>query len=184
MAPERIITERLLLRRPVVADARAIFERYAGDPEVTRWMGWPRHRDVADSAAFVDFSDQQWSESGVGPYLIESRDGGRLLGSTGIGFEESDVASTGYILARDAWGVGYASEALRAMVDLAETLAMKRFYALCHPDHRASAHVLEKGGFVLEGRLPQHYEFPNLQPGVRQDALSYGHPRITSAFAP
>jgi [ribosomal protein S5]-alanine N-acetyltransferase len=182
MAPEKIFTERLSLRRPVAADAATIFGRYAGDAEVTRWMAWPRHREVAESVGFVDFSDRQWSGSGVGPYLIESRDDGRLLGCTGIGFESADLASTGYILTRDAWGLGYASEALRAMVRLAGELDVKRFYALCHPDHRASAHVLEKAGFVLEGRLTR-YEFPNLQPGVLQDALIYVHPGTTSASA-
>ena len=39
---EPVETERLVLRRPTAADAPAIFARYASDPEVTRYMAWPR----------------------------------------------------------------------------------------------------------------------------------------------
>jgi len=42
--PERIETARLVLRRPTAADAEAIFNRYAGDSDVTRYLAWPRHR--------------------------------------------------------------------------------------------------------------------------------------------
>jgi RimJ/RimL family protein N-acetyltransferase len=42
--PLALETERLLLRKPTIRDAQAIFERYAGDPVVTRYMSWPTHR--------------------------------------------------------------------------------------------------------------------------------------------
>ena len=40
-APEILETSRLILRRPHVSDAAAIFERYASDSEVTRYLSWP-----------------------------------------------------------------------------------------------------------------------------------------------
>jgi ribosomal-protein-alanine N-acetyltransferase len=51
-ALERIETSRLVLRRPLLRDASVIFERYASDAEVTRFVGWPRHRAVGDTLAF------------------------------------------------------------------------------------------------------------------------------------
>ena len=59
------------------------------------------------------------------------------------------------------------------MRDLAARLHVTRLYGLCHPDHRASAHVLEKAGFVFEATLPVHAEFPNLTPGVKSDVHCY-----------
>jgi ribosomal-protein-alanine N-acetyltransferase len=170
---ERIETARLLLRRPVAGDAAAMFERYAGDADVTRFVGWPRHRTVADTLAFLDFSDAEWNRWPGGPYLIVSRADGRLLGSTGLGFEAPDRAVTGYVLAKDSWGQGYATEALHAMVDRARRLGVVRLYALCHPQHRASRRVLEKCAFACEGTWPDHAEFPNLAPGARSDVLCY-----------
>ena len=172
-APDAITTERLVLRRPRPSDADAIFARYAGDPEVTRLVGWPRHQSVDDTRGFLRFSDAEWERAPAGAYLVESRESGALLGSTGLLFEAPHRATTGYVLAKDAWGRGYATEALRAMVETARPLGVRRLYALCHHTHRASARVLEKCGFSLEGCLRAYAEFPNLRPGEPQDVVCY-----------
>jgi RimJ/RimL family protein N-acetyltransferase len=166
-------TDRLLLRRPRADDARRIFERYASDPRVTRYLGWPTHHSLTDTEGFLGFCDAEWQRWPAGPFLIEARANGVLLGSTGLGFESSSNASTGYVLAHDAWGHGYATEALIAMRDLAARLRVTRLHALCHPEHRASAHVLEKAGFALEGTLLAHTVFPNLTPGRKSDVDCY-----------
>jgi RimJ/RimL family protein N-acetyltransferase len=172
--PPVIVTPRLELSRPGTRDAEAIFERYASDPDVTRFLGWPRHRSVDDTRAFLQFSRHEWTQWPAGPYLIRLRgEGRRLLGSTGLSFATVDEAVTGYVLAKDSWGQGYATEALRAMVDLARRSGVRRLSALCHPGHRASSHVLEKCGFVREQASARQVEFPNLAPGVQQDAASY-----------
>jgi RimJ/RimL family protein N-acetyltransferase len=166
-------TERLILRPPRAEDARRVFERYASDPRVTKYLGWPTHRGVEDTQAFLAFSDAEWDRWPAGPMLIESRANGALLGATGLSFENPRQAATGYVLAHDSWGFGYASEALAAMRDLASRLGVTRLYALCHPDHRASSRVLDKCGFALEGTLDGRAEFPNLQAGVRTTVLCY-----------
>ena len=168
-APRIVTTARLLLRRPEAADAEAIFSRYSSDAQVTRYVGWPAHRTVADTRAFLAFSDDQWDTWPAGPYLACSRADGTVLGSTGLMFETLQTAMTGYVLATDAWGRGYATEALEAMIAVARNTGVHRLYALCHAEHRASAHVLEKCGFVLEGRRRAHAEFPNLPSGETQD---------------
>ena len=172
-APEAIDTPRLSLRRPRAADAGMIFSRYAADPEVTQYVGWPAHRSVDDTRGFLAFDDSQWDKWPAGSFLCWSRESGELVGSTGLLFETPRRAMTGYVFAKDAWGRGYATEALAAMVDLARTLGVLRLFALCHADHRASARVLEKCGFSLEGTLRRYAEFPNLGPGDPQDVLCY-----------
>jgi ribosomal-protein-alanine N-acetyltransferase len=170
-APETIETERLELRRPLPADAPVIYTRYASDADVTRYLGWPRHTALDDTRVFIGFSDGEWRKWGCGPYLTFSH-AGDLLGSTGLAFESPDVASTGYLLSRDSWGRGYATEMLRAMIDLAQALEVRRVYALCHVDHRSSQRVMEKGGLTFEGVLPRHMMFPNLGPD-HADVLCY-----------
>ena len=166
-----IHTERLELRRPTVRDAEAIFSRYAADADVTRYVGWERHRSVVDTRAFLAFSDSEWDLWGTGPLLAFSADR-RLVGSTGLAMETPYRAMTGYVFARDAWGHGYATEALRAMVTLAEARGVTRLYAICHVEHRASWHVMEKCGFEREGVLRAHTVFPNLS-AHPADVLSY-----------
>ena len=161
------------MRPPHAGDARAIFDRYAADPRVTRYLGWATHRSIADTEGFLAFCSSEWARWPAGPYIIESRADGTMLGSTGLGFETPHQAATGYVLAYDAWGFGYATEALSAMRDRAAQLGVERVYALCHPAHRASARVLEKCGFLCEGTLRGYSEFPNLSPGVPADVLCY-----------
>jgi [ribosomal protein S5]-alanine N-acetyltransferase len=170
-APEVVETARLLLRRPQLTDVEQIFARYASDPEVTRYMTFARHQSVADAEMFVDFSDMEWTLQGCGPYLVHSRQSGILLGGTGLSVA-GEHAETGYVFARDAWGFGYATEALTAMVDVARLVGLRRLTAHCHPEHLASRRVLEKGGFTLEHLARDAHVFPNMGP-TKQDVLSY-----------
>jgi RimJ/RimL family protein N-acetyltransferase len=174
-ALETIQTARLLLRKPVAADVEAIFRRYASDPEVTRYLSWPTHRSVEDTQAFLAWSDAEWQRWPAGPYLAFPLDErpDPLLGSTGLAFQTSTDAITGYAFAQDAWGHGFATEALKAMVELARQTGVRRLEAACHAGHRPSAHVLEKGGFLCEGVLRDHSVFPNLDHVKRYDVLSY-----------
>ena len=126
----------------------------------------PQDRDVTINMSAI-------SVSGVGPYLIQSREDGELLGSAGLRLLSQQEAAIGYLLASDAWGRGYATEVLRALRDLAMRLGILRLSALCHPDHRASSRVMEKCGFTREAILRGHAQFPNLAPGVAADVVCY-----------
>ena len=162
-----------MLRPPGRPDAEAIFERYASDSEVTRYLSFPTHRSLDDTLAFISMSEANWKRWPAAEYLIIDAAAGELLGGTGLQFETAERAETGYVLARDAWGRGIATEALRAMVALAPTVGLRRLQACCHPDHAASQRVLEKGGFACEGLVPSRCELPNLVPGRKIEMLSY-----------
>jgi ribosomal-protein-alanine N-acetyltransferase len=159
-----IETARLLLRRPQPDDADAIFSRY---------LGWKQHGSVADTREFLAFSDSEWQRWPAGPLLAFARDGGQLLGCTGLAFETPLRAGTGFAFAKDSWGKGYATEALTAMVALARTLGVRRLHAFCHPEHKPSAKVLERCGFEREGLLRRHSPLPNLGGADPCDVLCY-----------
>ena len=174
-APGRLETARLVLAVPAAADAPSIFERYSSDAEVTRFLGWSQHQSLSETEAFLDFCAREWERAPAGPYLIWSREDGSLLGATGLAVQDTDEAVTGYVLAKDAWGKGYATEALQAMVDMARRIGLRRLTACCHTEHHASQRVLEKCGFVRQGAACQT-AFPNLAPGVRHEAFWYALP--------
>jgi [ribosomal protein S5]-alanine N-acetyltransferase len=168
-APTHLQTRRLLLRAPTPADAEAVFA-YASDPQATRYMAWPRHRELTDAHAFITSTLRAWEQHGVSAYLIEQA--GAVIGSTGLDIQASGRTITGYILRREAWGRGIATEACRAMAALAGALELEEVTADCHSAHLASARVLEKAGFVLECVWPRQRVFPNLSPEA-QDVRSY-----------
>ena len=167
---------RLRFRRPVRADADAIFAGWAGDPDVTRYLAWPVHRDVDDTRGFIEWSDTEWASRPAGPLVIETKADGRLIGSTGLQFDGPASASVGYVFARAAWGRGFATEALGAMTSLADALGVTVLHSACHPQHQASARVLEKGGLRLNARF-MTAAFPNLI-GGGTDALRFVRPAM------
>lgn len=171
--PEYLATGRLILRRPLPTDAEAIFTRYASDPEVTRYLGWSRHTSLEQTRAFLAFSDAAWQQWPGGPYIVESRATRALLGGAGFAFEAPDRAEVGYVFAQDAWGCGYSTETLQALIVVSENVGMLNLHARCHPDHQASVRVLEKCGFTLEGRLRRPSAFPNLGGTQPMDVLCY-----------
>lgn len=172
-AREKIRTKRLLLRKPVADDAKEMYRRYASDDSVGPYVSWPIHRSIDETRAFIDFSDAEWEKWPAGPYLVESLQQRRLIGSMGLTFESPVSASTGYVIARDSWGKGYATEAVRAIQQAAADLGLERVHACCHPNHAASRRVLEKCGFELEGTLRRCCKLPNLLPGMLLDVVSY-----------
>ncbi len=177
-APALVETARLVMTVPQPKEAAEILERYASDPEVTHYLGWATHQTLSDTEGFVSFSIAQWEREGMGPYLIRSRENGLLLGSTGLGLaktrhaDRAHRAMTGYVLAKDAWGQGYATECLSAMVDVARTIGILSLSGLCHPEHSASVRVLEKCGFARDLRWTRQIVFPNISP-VPHDVWCY-----------
>ena len=165
-------TKRLYYRRPLETDAQAIFDGFASDPDVTRYVGWPRHSVIDDTLDFIEFSDKQWRDWRVGPVLLECRESGALVGTSGLDPLDKTTATTGYVIAKPFWGLGYATEALRAMLEMSTASEFKRLFAYCHWDHVASRRVLERCGFALINRLEQHLVFPNLS-GDAQDVCEY-----------
>lgn len=132
---------------------------------------------VGDAEMFVKFSDNEWATRAAGPLLIERLDTGQLVGSTGLMWDGPATALTGYVLARDSWGQGFATEALGAMVKLADTLGVTRLSAQCHPEHTASQLVLKKNGFSLNAKFVAA-SFPNLAAGLQDSQLFVRPPAI------
>ena len=61
-APETLITQRLMLRRPRLTDAVAIFEEYCQDPAVTKYLIWRPHKDIQETIDFLTGALARWAQ--------------------------------------------------------------------------------------------------------------------------
>ncbi len=162
MRAKEILTERLRLRPPTLADAEQIFARYGQDPAVSRFMSWIPHRSIEDTLAFLNRIVCDNAEGRSFGFVIFSRPSGELLGSIGGAIEKHRM-QFGYCLARDAWGRGFATEAARAFVAAAlEIPGLSRVQAFCDVENCASTRVLEKIGLEREGTLRRYMVLPNM----------------------
>jgi RimJ/RimL family protein N-acetyltransferase len=160
--PEHIETDRLILRPPTLADAEAIFQRYAQDPEVTRYLTWRPHTSIAQTLEFLSGCVMAWQGDQRFPYVITLKGTDSAIGMIEIrldGFK----ADVGYGMGRAYWGKGYMTEALRALITWA--LAQPRIYrvwAICDVENVASEHMLERVGMQREGLLRREIIHPNI----------------------
>ena len=174
--PTRIDTARLVLRRPVLADAPAIFEGYAQDPDVVRYLMWRPHTSIRDTTEYLARCVAGNNAGDDLTWALTLKGDDRLIGMFALrphGFK----ADLGYVLARLYWGRGLVTEAGRAIVDLAfSDPAVHRVWAVCDVDNKASARVLEKLGMTLEGVLRRWIVHPNVSEEPR-DSLCYARVR-------
>jgi ribosomal-protein-alanine N-acetyltransferase len=170
-APVAIQTRRLLLRRYAREDAKEIFDTYAQDPEVTRFLTWPPHQRVDDTLLFLERCERVWADGSAFSWVIVSRETGAILGGIELRVD-GHRAEFGYALARAAWGRGYATEAARAVVATAFAVpAIQRVWAYVDVENVPSARVLEKAGLTREGCLRKWYVPTGF--GVPRDAWCY-----------
>ena len=168
-------SERMEMRHPVPEDAALIFQRYSSLLEVTCFLGWPRHQSLADSNAFIRFSDNEWENNHLGPLLCFDRQSGEFIGSTGLAMEDQRVASTGCVIATGYLGQGFGTECLQSMQSLANFMRLLRLLAFVHPENPASTSMLEKCGFKRDDSRAKKMVFPNLPgaPVVKADCYGW-----------
>nr|WP_232844975.1 GNAT family N-acetyltransferase [Paracoccus onubensis] len=174
--PNELFTSRLKLRPSATSDAEAIFNAYATDPHVTRYLSWRPHAVLEDTLGFLAMCDRERAAGSDFAYVIEDRENGAVLGMIEVRVQEHAVEFA-YVLRRDRWGQGIMTEALSALADHALSHpAIWRVYALCDTENPASAGVMMKVGMVYEGIRRRHAIYPNLSPEPR-DGLVYAKVR-------
>jgi len=140
-----------------LADLPAILRIYA-DERVTRYFGQDSMSDIDQAGYWLEIQ-QQTLRMGMGLcWALRARDSDRVLGTIcfdGLNREWHNV-SLSYALYPDAWGQGFASEALAVAIDWAFAggfgCPLHRIQALVFSANLPSLRVLEKLGFVYEGR--------------------------------
>jgi ribosomal-protein-alanine N-acetyltransferase len=161
----RIETPRLLVRSLMVSDAGPLATLWA-DPEVTRYMGGPRNRDDIRVSLEEDAALTPTEKDDLWPVIEKAT--GTVIGHCGLLDKEvdgQDEVELVYVLARSAWGKGYATEAAQALRGYAfGALGLKRIISLIEPDNAPSERVATKVGMRLEketvrpgGRLMRVY---------------------------
>ena len=160
--PDRFETRQLVLRRPRLSDADDIFDHYAADPAVTRYVTWRPHRDRSEVGPFLQSQLARWDSGEAFSWAITRPSEDRVIGMIGCRIREH-AADIGYVVSRSYWGRGYATEAAKAVVDWAESLdTIFRVWAVCDVANKGSARVLEKVGMEREGILRRWIIHPNV----------------------
>ena len=147
----RLETERLLIEPLTHQDLDALATIEA-DSLVRRYIDnkTMKRQQVAD---YIDTMLRSYEENGYGRFAVKAKADGALIGLCGF-IDEDYGVDFGYRYARSSWSQGLATEAGASVMDYgARILKLPTLIGLVMPDNKASANVLIKLGFSLEGPL-------------------------------
>lgn len=157
----KLETERLILRDFLEDDWQRVLE-YQTNLLYLRYYQWTESDRTPEALQeFVGwFLEHQREEPRIKFQLaITLKSNNLLIGNCGIRRDSSDSieGDIGYELDPNYWNHGYATEAAHAIVDFGfSTFGLHRVWSWCVADNLGSAHVLEKLGMRLEGRLREN----------------------------
>lgn len=159
LGTETILTERLILRRFTVEDDRAMYDNWASDPEVTKYLTWPAHSCVGVTRRILEDWVGHYGEKNFYQWAITEKElGDSPIGCIGVVSQREDLelAHIGYCLGRNWWHRGIMSEALQAVMDyLFDEVGMRRLESRHDPNNPNSGAVMRKCGMKYEGTLRQ-----------------------------
>jgi RimJ/RimL family protein N-acetyltransferase len=164
-------TERLILRMLRDSDLEA-YATMCADAEVMRYIGAGNTLSRSEAWRNMALVLGHWQLRGYGLWAVEEQQTGEFVGRIGCwnpdGWPDFEV---GWMLRREFWGRGYATEGARAAAQFAfSELGQAHVISLIQPGNDASIRVAERLGESLEGRMEV----------MGHDALVYGMSRPPS----
>ena len=154
---KQIETNRLILRRFKSDDYIAMYENWASDPEVAKFLTWPTHTSMEVSKMVLDDWVNSYEKEDYYQWAIVPKDNNDTpIGSISIVEmkEKIGLVHVGYCIGRNWWHQGITSEAMAALIDFCfEELEVNRVEARHDPNNPNSGAVMKKCGMIYEGTL-------------------------------
>jgi len=166
-------TERLILRPIQLDDDKDMYE-YCSDDDVIKYLWFEKHDSIEFSRYVIEKLFLNRVDVGIPEaYAIVVKESNKMIGTIDVNqVYFNEVGVIGYVIHKDYWGKGIVSEALETLIPI--LFYHCGFYRLeinhC-ADNVGSARVIEKAGFIQEGRFRRRKKERD---GHRADYIYYG----------
>ncbi|TVX93388.1 GNAT family N-acetyltransferase [Paenibacillus agilis] len=153
-----LYTDRLHLRKMKVSDSSSLFSIWS-DPDVTKFMNVTSFTDEDQAKDMIKLLDELSQNNKAIRFSIIEMESNEIIGSCGFNYLDFEHAKAeiGYDIAKAYWGKGYASEAVRSLLDYGfSDLQLNRIEAKVELDNVSSIKLLQKLNFTFEGTLRQY----------------------------
>ncbi|MDO4501242.1 MAG: GNAT family N-acetyltransferase [Erysipelotrichaceae bacterium] len=155
LGTKELLGERLRLRRFVFGDAEAVYNVWASDDEVTKYLTWPTHQSVDTSKSYMEYSIPKYEEKDHYQWAIELKESHELIGEISVVNIEGDSAELGWVLGRKYWGHTYMKEAAELVIKyLFDEINVKEIIGKHDVNNPKSGRVMQKLGMHFEGIYP------------------------------
>lgn len=153
-----IETNRLILRRFTVDDAQDMFDNWASNDNVTKYLTWPTHKSVETTKKVLSEWAESYKDEKTYHWAIVLKDTNKVIGdiSTPKIDEECLTAELGWCMSEEYWGQGIMPEAALAVRDyLFDEAGFNRIAAIHDINNTKSGRVMQKIGMKYEGTKRQ-----------------------------
>lgn len=153
-------SERLILRRFTLDDAEAMFNNWANDEEVARYMRWNAHKTAEETKNVLLNRIAGYSSLSTYHWAIVQKNTDTPIGNIAlITSSEYDMcAEVAYCLGRGYWNQGFITEALKTVIKFGlEEVNFNRIEAYHAVANFASGKVMRNAGMKYEGRMRKKY---------------------------
>ncbi len=139
-------TEHLVLK-PLGSQYLDTVNDYALNFENTKYMCHLPKKNTAETLQFLQGVDEEWRKEEPAFYEFAVIYQGRHIGAVSIYFEQG-AGELGWIIHRDFWGNGFATEAVKKIIEHFSKQGCRCFIAHCDTENAASCRVMEKLGMI------------------------------------
>ena len=145
-------TERLLLRPLKISDAETIYNNWATDPEVIKYVRWNAHQSIDVTVEWLSSAEENITSEKNYDWGFILKETGEMIGSGGVYYnDEQKMFEIGYVTMKKYWNKGLTTEAAKVIVDFAvNELNQTTLYACYAKENIASGRIMEKCGFVYQ----------------------------------
>ena len=143
----KLITDRLILRKPRLEDIEPMFYNWANDPEVTKYMTWLPHESIEVTKMIMNRWLEEESDPKTVRFVIAIKETNEPIGSIDIVDYVDGCPEIGYCLSRKYWNKGYMTEVCNAFIDYLFAIGFKRIVIEADERNIGSNRVIEKCGF-------------------------------------
>ncbi len=154
LGTKKLETERLVLRQFALEDADKMYQNWASDPEVTKYLTWPTHESVGVTKRVLSNWVSSYDNENQYQWCIAKKENNEPIGSISVVNmkEKAESFEIGYCISRAYWHQGITSEALRAVMDyLLNDVGARRIESRHDPRNPHSGAVMQKCGLWYEG---------------------------------
>ena len=148
-------TERLILRKLTIEDAPYAYEHWCSNPSVCKYTMWDKHNSAEDTKKLYEIWEKEYEDPTIYRWLVEIKESHTPIGTIDVcskKYLRFGTCEIGYCYDEDAWGKGYGTESLKAVIkylfEEAEAETIYAEYMLLNP---GSGKVMEKSGMIFEG---------------------------------
>lgn len=116
-----IATKNLLLRQITIDDAPAMYNNWASDQEVTKYLSWSTHQNIEETKQVISTWINQYNNDFFFQWVIELKKDQEIIGTISLFNYINNSLEVGFCLSKQYWNQGLTTEVCRAIIDFAFT---------------------------------------------------------------